>query len=155
MSILPGVLRQPRLHPGYFFLLCGDDLLGELADFWIPAVLEDDLSHVDRSLVVRDHPGDEVAIGVAGESDHHVAVHLFVCSLIRRDHRVGGTGPVVAVRWASGRARHVFVLHRHGAAAGLGGRVTGNGPTDHEACWEGDHEAKKIVRHCGQHRFVP
>ena len=36
----------------------------------------------ERPLVVGDHPGDEIAVGVAGEADRHVPVHLVVGLLV-------------------------------------------------------------------------
>jgi hypothetical protein len=51
-------------------------LFRQLAEFRILAVLELDLRHVDRALVMRDHHGDDVAIRIACHRRGHVSVHL-------------------------------------------------------------------------------
>ena len=65
------------------------------AHLGVRAVAQHDIRHVDRALVVRDHAGGEVAIGIAGVADGHVAVHAVVGGA-----EFAGGGGVLRVRAA-------------------------------------------------------
>jgi hypothetical protein len=56
---------EPGAHEVDLALLVGDDLLREPLQPGVVAVQQQYLRHVDGALVVRDHLGDEVAIGAA------------------------------------------------------------------------------------------
>ena len=77
-SDLLSALLEPLLHQGDFAFLRLDDLLGELSHLRILAEGQHGLGHVDRALVMRDHPLDEIDVGIAGERNRHRTVHLCV-----------------------------------------------------------------------------
>ena len=64
-DVLPTLLLKPRAHEGNLALLGLHDFLGELANFRILAMYEQDFRHVDRALMVGDHAAHEIGIGVA------------------------------------------------------------------------------------------
>ena len=91
-----------RIHEGDLLLLRGDDVLRQFTQLRILAVLQFDLRHVDRALVVRDHAGDEVLVGIARVGDRHALVHL--------RHRIA---IALGGRRLVGRRRsHLHALHR-------------------------------------------
>ena len=93
---LLAVVAQPLVHHGDLAFLHGDDLLGQLVNLRVLAVLQRHLGHVDRALVVRDHATHEIDVGVASELRSHPGVHLVVHGAIR------GRGRTVIGRGAGG-----------------------------------------------------
>merc|ERR1712072_1616656 len=73
-----GVAGEPLLHPLDLGGLVANDVGAENLHLLVLAVLEDNLAHVNSTLVVGDHATDVVLVSVAGELDHHPAVHLGV-----------------------------------------------------------------------------
>ena len=68
---------QPHLHDVDLLFLGDDDFLGQPAQRRVLPVQQVRLGHVDGALVVRDHHGGEIVIGIAGHGrGHHVVVHL-------------------------------------------------------------------------------
>jgi hypothetical protein len=63
------------LHQGDLLGLFDDDPLGQTAHRLVLAVGEFDPRHVDRALMMGDHHGGEVAVGIAGRRDRHGGVH--------------------------------------------------------------------------------
>jgi len=51
------------------------DFERQASEAFILAILQLGSRHVDRSLVVRDHHGCKVAIGISGRLDNHCIVH--------------------------------------------------------------------------------
>src|SRR5215213_7089860 len=80
LSVLLGLRFEPLLHLGDLALLLADDVVGPLLGLLVLAVLEDDSGHVDRTLVMRDHPPHErhVSIRIL-HGLHHGAMHLIHC----------------------------------------------------------------------------
>ena len=88
---------KPLFHPGDFAFLGGDDRFGEFAHVGVGAVFEDDAGHGDGALMVRDHAGDEIDIGVAGIVDIHGFMHLLIGFAIGSGcRRVAGGGSAMA-----------------------------------------------------------
>src|SRR3954463_1520522 len=59
LTVLLGVLLEPGGHLFDLLALVFDDLLGHALRFRVVAVLELGPGHVDRTLVVGEHPADE------------------------------------------------------------------------------------------------
>ena len=81
-------IGKPFLHHRDLAFLGGDDVLGQLANLRVFPMLENDTRHINRALVVRDHAAHEIDVGIAGELDLHIGVHLVVRRLIIADNRV-------------------------------------------------------------------
>jgi hypothetical protein len=58
-------------------LLRGDDVLGQLPQRGILAIGKLDLRHVNGTLMVRNHPADEIDIGIAAVAHLHALMHFF------------------------------------------------------------------------------
>ena len=93
---LLAAFSKPLIHHGDLAFLRRDNLLGQLADLRVLAVLQRHLGHVDRALVVRDHAAHEIDVGVSSELRSHPRVHLVVHGAIR------GRGRTVIGRGAGG-----------------------------------------------------
>jgi hypothetical protein len=78
------------MHEIDFLLLLDDDSLSEPTQNGIAAELQLSLGHVDRTLMMRDHHGCEVPVGVSGMRDRHVLGHAIhrLCHGVR-EGRVG------------------------------------------------------------------
>src|SRR5262245_66637633 len=74
-SLRRGRPVQERPHVGDLFPLLDDDRLRQPLDPLVAAVLEHRQCHVDRTLMMRDHHAQEVAVDVTTRSDRHVAMH--------------------------------------------------------------------------------
>jgi hypothetical protein len=61
----------PRMHLTNLLVLRFDDALSQAPHFRIFAVPKFNFRHVDRSLMMREHPGNEVTIGIAAHRSHH------------------------------------------------------------------------------------
>ena len=56
---------KPIFHPSDLGLLGFDDPFGESAHLWVFAIFQNDPRHIDRALVMGDHPCDEINIRIA------------------------------------------------------------------------------------------
>ena len=95
---LAGVRRQPGLHFDDLAFLRRDDLVRPLPGLRIVAVLLDDLRHVDRTLMMRDHAPDEGDIRIAG---HHAFHHRSVHFIHRGDVGLREVGSAGKARWGA------------------------------------------------------
>jgi len=100
---------EPLFEDAYFLLLLRDDFLRQLAQLRILPVLQLNPRHIDSGLVMRNHVGRKVAVGVAAEAHMLLlVVHFLHRALVGR--RRGCARSSRAVRLWSG------VLHAgHGA----------------------------------------
>ncbi len=81
-------IGKPFLHHRDLAFLSGNDILRQFANLGVFPVFESDLGHINGALVVRDHAAHEIDVGIAGELDLHIGVHLVVRRLIIADNRV-------------------------------------------------------------------
>ncbi|KAK0350586.1 hypothetical protein LTR94_028428, partial [Friedmanniomyces endolithicus] len=68
--------RKKDSHPDNFGFLGRNDLIGQITHVAGFAMLDGDLGHCERTLVVGDHSAQEVDVGVARVVDAHGLVHL-------------------------------------------------------------------------------
>src|SRR5690606_32342960 len=59
------VARKPGIHERNLSFLRRDDIFGQLTNFRITPILDDDLCHIDCALVMRDHRADEIDVDIA------------------------------------------------------------------------------------------
>src|SRR5207248_35454 len=67
--------RKLAAHDFDFLLLLDDDRLSKPTQNGIAPELQLSLGHIDRTLVMRNHHGSKVSIGVAAMSDRHSLAH--------------------------------------------------------------------------------
>eukprot|EP00961_Rhodomonas_salina_P210202 2838111-Rhodomonas_salina.2 len=87
---------QPRLHPRNLQFLLPLDMVAEVhqpiqrADVLVllaRELVQQDIAHVHRAVVMRDHASHKVNVRVLGEPDRHARVHLHVDILPQRGRR--------------------------------------------------------------------
>jgi hypothetical protein len=89
------VACQPRLHFGDLSLLLDDNGFGKLSRPRVFGMSQGNTSHVDRTLMMRDHVQPEIYIRVASEWDVHIAHHPRMSGFILADGWRIGAGAAV------------------------------------------------------------
>jgi hypothetical protein len=69
-------LAEGESHGGDFLLLLDDDFLRDAPQLLVATVAQFGLSHVNRTLMVRNHHGSEIMIDITGVPNVHASHYL-------------------------------------------------------------------------------